>query len=145
MRSALALPAFASALVLSLVLVGCSVSAPGTGGPSGPGPSGPGSSIPPRPNYTESADGTVEAVGYVGRSDLEGGFWAIYDSAPGPSSTPRPKIVAVLLPGKVAEPAIAALDGSLVTLTGRARKGASIRMAGPEVLVDTIGGIRRVR
>lgn len=141
MRAAFLLPAFASALALSLLVAGCA--APPAGADGSPGPAQPGASVPPRPNYTKLADGTVQAVGHVGRSDLEGGFWALYDIGPtGSSSGAQPKILAVLLPGKVAEPAIAALEGSLVTLTGRARSGVSVRMAGPEVAVDTIAAIR---
>jgi hypothetical protein len=141
MRTAFVLPVLA-VLAVSLIAAACTVAPPEAGDPSVPGTSKPGRPVPPRSNYSELPDGTVEAVGYVGRSDLEGGFWALYDRPQGPPSAIQPRIVAVLLPGDVGEPAIAAMDGSRVTVTGRAQQGASVRMAGPEVRVDTIAGVR---
>jgi hypothetical protein len=88
--------------------------------------------------YTAHADGSVEATGYVGRSDLEGGFWALYDRPLGPSSVNPPKILAVLLSGSVDQSAISAMDGVYVRIFGRLSTGTSIRMAGPEVFVDGI-------
>jgi hypothetical protein len=89
-------------------------------------------------SYTAHADGSVEATGYVGHSDLEGGFWALYDRPLGPSSVTQPKILAVLLAGTVDQGAISALDGAYVMLFGRLSTGVSIRQAGPEVFVDGI-------
>lgn len=132
-------------LLLVLVATGCSPAAPAPSGPAAPGPgpsTAPTSSGAFASGVVEHSDGSVEATGYVGFSDLEGGFWALYDRAAGASPATQPKILLVLLPGKVAENAIAALKGARVRVTGRLQTGVSTRQAGPEVLVDTIAGVR---
>jgi hypothetical protein len=105
---------------------------------SGPAPVPPVSTPTGVGSYSARADGSVEATGYVVREDLEGGFWALQDIAPTPSSVVQPKILAVLLPGSVDEKGIAALVGSYVRVGGRLAGDVSVRMAGPEVLVDAI-------
>lgn len=85
----------------------------------------------------------VVARGWVGRSELEGGFWALYRTRPGSSSEESEAaedggIVAVLLPGEVSEERIARLEGTFIGAEGALQEGASIRMAGPEVVVDGI-------
>jgi len=95
-------------------------------------------SAPVKPGYTTGSLGSAEVVGYLSRSDLEGGFWAVYDAPPSASSVVQPKILAVLLPGSVDEPGIAALNGRYVWAAGRVSGGVSTRMAGPEILVDGI-------
>lgn len=92
---------------------------------------------PPKPGYV-AGPGGAEAVGYVVREDIEGGFWALVDIEPSVSSTVQPKIIAVLLPGSVDEVGISALKGRFVWAAGRASGGASVRMSGPELLVDAI-------
>ncbi len=121
---AVALVAFA------FVGAGCSVPAfpPPPATPAAAAPSG----------YTAGVDGSVEATGYVVRSELEGGFWAIQDVPVGPSSQVQPKILTVLLPGTVTEAEIAALRGAFVKVTGRLAGDISIRMAGPETIVATL-------
>ncbi len=93
---------------------------------------------PTVPYYKTVPIDSAEVVGYLGHSDLEGGFWAVYD-APVTSSGAPPRILAVLLPGSVEERGIAALDHQYVWAAGRISGGASTRMAGPEILVDGIG------
>jgi hypothetical protein len=90
------------------------------------------------PGFKKVGAGGAEVVGYLGRSDLEGGFWAVYGSAVGSSSAEAPAVLAVLLPGSVDEAGIAALKGRYVWAAGRLATGASIRMAGPEIKVDGI-------
>jgi len=103
-------------------LVGCDA-----GPPTGPVKAG----------YKAGSLGSAEVVGYLSRSDLEGGFWVVY-SSPTTSSVVPPQVLAVLLPGSVDEGGIAALDGRYVWAAGRVSGGASTRMAGPEILVDGI-------
>jgi hypothetical protein len=103
-------------------LVGCDA-----GPPTGPVKAG----------YKAGSLGSAEVVGYLSRSDLEGGFWVVY-SSPTTSSVAPPQVLAVLLPGSVDEGGIAALDGRYVWAAGRVSGGASTRMAGPEILVDGI-------
>ena len=103
-------------------LVGCDA-----GPPTGPVKAG----------YKTGSLGSAEVVGYLSRSDLEGGSWVVY-SLPTTSSVAPPNVLAVLLPGSVDEGGIAALDGRYVWAAGRVSGGASTRMAGPEILVDSI-------
>jgi len=103
-------------------LVGCDA-----GPPTGPVKAG----------YKAGSLGSAEVVGYLSRSDLEGGSWVVY-SLPTTSSVAPPNVLAVLLPGSVDEGGIAALDGRYVWAAGRVSGGASTRMAGPEILVDSI-------
>jgi len=111
------------ATLIGMVVAGCS-----TGPPT----------APVKPGYTTGSAGSAEVVGYLSRSDLEGGFWAVYDIPPSPSSAQQPRILAVLVPGSVDESGIAALNGRYVRAAGRVSGGPSIRMAGPEILVDAI-------
>jgi hypothetical protein len=117
-----------AAVVLTLLAVGGAV-LPGcaAGPPSGPVKAG----------YKTGSLGSAEVIGYLSRSDLEGGFWAVY-SLPATSSVAPPHVLAVLLPGSVDEAGIAALDGRYVWASGRVTGGASTRMAGPEIMVDGI-------
>lgn len=94
------------------------------------------------PGISEWGDGQVEAAGYVTWVDLEGGFWALHDRVSKSAATDRPKVVAVLLPGTVSEESIAALEGAYVAASGPMQGGASIRMAGPEVVVNKIAVAR---
>ena len=103
-------------------LVGCDA-----GPPTGPVKAG----------YKAGSLGSAEVVGYLSRSDLEGGFWVVH-SLPTTSSVAPPNVLAILLPSSVDEGGIAALDGRYVWAAGRVSAGASTRMAGPEILVDGI-------
>jgi hypothetical protein len=123
--------------LVALVLAGCAAPPSATPGTSALGASAT-ATVPP--GLVSRADGTVEATGYVGFSDLEGGFWALYDRPPGPSAV-TPKIVAVLLPGIVSESGIAAFRGAHVDVVGRLQTGVSTRQAGPEVFVDSVTGV----
>src|SRR5450759_3006114 len=76
-------------------LVGCDA-----GPPTGPVKAG----------YKAGSLGSAEVVGYLSRSDLEGGSWVVY-SLPTTSSVAPPNVLAVLLPGSVDEGGMAALDG----------------------------------
>lgn len=94
------------------------------------------------PGISEWSTGAVEAAGWVRWIDLEGGFWALADAPAAAQGSKQPKVVAVLLPGAVSVEGIAALTGDYVVASGRIQGGASIRMAGPELVVDTIGPAR---
>jgi hypothetical protein len=123
--------------LLLLVFAGLATSCSGVA----PAPSSPAPSPAPSAGYSAAPDGSVEATGYVAYEGIEGGFWALYDRPPGPSSVVQPKILAVLLPDVVTGPEIAAMEGVFVKVTGRLSGGASVRMAGPEVFVATIAGV----
>lgn len=125
--------------VAALLLVPLAASACATG-PSADVPGEPSqtASRTLAPGITEWAQGTVEAAGWVAWVDVEGGFWALEDAPRTSSSVDRPKIVAVLLPSAATEKAIEGLEGRYAVATGALQGGASIRMAGPELVVDTI-------
>jgi len=70
--------------------------------------------------------GTLEWV------DLEGGFYAV-TGAPGDGGT-----VAVVANADEFASELENLTGSTVFITGRRSEDASVRMAGPEVVIDSI-------
>jgi hypothetical protein len=97
-------------------------------------PSGPSGAMPVKPHFQKMSGGQAVASGWLRHVDLEGGFWALIAEPPGvPASSPT--IVAVLLPGKVSQAQLAAHDGAYLFVTGKVATGASMRMAGPEIVV----------
>lgn len=124
------------AFLVVALLVACSAGA-GSAAPTGPSAA----SRTVDPGISQWGQGQVEAAGYVTWIDLEGGFWVLNDRL-SQSAADRPKVVAVLLPGSVSETSIAALEGAYVVASGSMQGGASIRMSGPEVMVDTIAVAR---
>jgi hypothetical protein len=126
-----------AAVLVAAVLIGACVSSAGTS-IGAPATSALPASRTVAPGITEWADGTVEVTGYVQWMELEGGFWALVDRAAHVDGSRQPKVVAVLLPGPVSETTISTFNGSYVVARGRMQGGASIRMAGPEVVVDKL-------
>lgn len=80
----------------------------------------------------EREDGTVVALGVLEWIDLEGGFYAL-TGAPGDGGT-----IAVVANPQDIITELEAFVGSPVELQGTLVEGASIRMAGPEIAVDSI-------
>jgi hypothetical protein len=80
----------------------------------------------------DQADGSVMVLGTLEWVDLEGGFYAV-TGAPGDGGT-----VAVVANADEFADELEDLTGSTVFITGTRSEGASIRMAGPEVVVDSI-------
>jgi hypothetical protein len=93
--------------------------------------------MPVRPHLQKEAGGRVLVTGWLRHVDIEGGFWALVAQPPG-VTTSTPTVIAVLLPGSVATADIASHDGAYLIVEGRMSGGASIRMSGPEVLVDSV-------
>lgn len=93
----------------------------------------------PPPALVELAGGRVRAIGVLTRVDLEGGFWAVVDAPAGAKLTGNEPVVAViLLPEAGLHGAnLDALVGTYVQFEGTLSEGASIRMAGPEVMVES--------
>ena len=88
------------------------------------------------PGLYDLADGTVQAVGTLEWRDLEGGFWVITGGTEAEGTTGE--TVAVIANGADLESTLAPLKGLTVLATGTRFEGASIRMAGPEIIVETI-------
>jgi hypothetical protein len=137
MRRASAIVTAAAMLAVSVLACACvpSAAAPATTAPGAP-------SMPVTrtiaPGMSEWASGNVEAAGWVTWVDVEGGFWTLKDGPAVVAGAKPPKTIAVLLPGVVSETTIATFDGSYVVARGRIQGGASIRMAGPELVVDDL-------
>ncbi|MBN2247996.1 MAG: hypothetical protein JW733_04790 [Coriobacteriia bacterium] len=137
------------ALMLGVALVGCSsaeetpdaetpdVEAPGddTGDAAGPVGSDVPSDTRPANGLYDQGDGTVIALGTLEWIDLEGGFYAL-TGAPGVEGN-----IAVIQNADEFADELEALKGSDVIVTGALFDGASIRMAGPEVVITSIDGI----
>lgn len=108
------------------------------GGSSGMPPKTMPPSVPePRaPGLTDLPDGRVQALGRLARIDLEGGFWAIVGSDGTAEGTSG--IVAVIANADAWEKKLWDLEGSVVIAVGRRFEGVSIRMAGPEIVVEEL-------
>lgn len=122
---------------IALVATACGRGTPDTG--TGPEPSSEplpsaGSSL--SVGLHELADGSIVAVGVLRRIDLEGGFWAITD--PADRNTDQARWIVVISNSAELEDELAGLEGALVRASGERFEGASIRMAGPEMMVEAI-------
>lgn len=80
----------------------------------------------------DQEDGTVIALGTLEWVDLEGGFYAITGSPEGDGN------IAVIANADEFADELEALLGKTVSATGTRFDGVSIRMAGPEIIVETI-------
>lgn len=78
-------------------------------------------------------EGKVKVVGVLMYSDLEGGTWAIVDNSMSPAEN-----LAVISNYRTIESQLKELEGKNVIAEGELNEGASIRMAGPEMTVDSI-------
>lgn len=124
----------ALALALALVLVACSAgngdsATPDTGSPDVGSPA---AGLRLAPGLYDLGDGTVQAVGTLAYTDLEGGFWLIVDG------TADDDTVVVIANGDELDATLKPLEGLSVVATGMRFDGVSIRMAGPEMEVETI-------
>lgn len=88
------------------------------------------------PGLTELPDGRVQVLGRLARIDLEGGFWAIVEGVGAQQGTGD--VVAVIANADEWDRTLDALEGTVVVAVGRRFEGASIRMAGPEIVVESI-------
>jgi hypothetical protein len=87
------------------------------------------------PGIYELEDGIVQAIGTLEWVDLEGGFWALTD---GTAAGDEGGNVAVLANGDELKATLEPLEGRQVSVTGERFEGASIRMAGPEIIAETV-------
>lgn len=132
---AVRLTATIAALSIALVLGACAPAQ--TPAPSEPEPAeeespAAGSSL--APGLYDLEDGRVQAIGVLAWIDLEGGFWAVTDTtAAGAGGN-----VAVLANGDELSRTLTPLTGKPVSIIGERFDGMSIRMAGPEIVVETV-------
>jgi len=135
-------PLVVSALLALLVIStgGCAQSET----PPSPAPSGePGAETPPpasglrlAPGLYELEDGKAQALGTLEWRDVEGGFWVIVDRTGAEGGDGA--AVAVIANGAEFQDELKPLEGRQVIVTGDRLEGASVRMAGPEIEVDSI-------
>jgi len=81
-------------------------------------------------------DGSVQAVGTLAYSDLEGGFWAVMGGSRAEDNTDV--VLAVIANGGAMTEQLAQLEGRTVLVLGRRLDGASVRMAGPEIEATSV-------
>jgi len=120
-----------------LTLIGCT-----SGGDDastddgGDAPGGGGTDTSRAPGLWDKGDGTSEAIGMLEWIDLEGGFWAVVDNTA--DSGENGAVVVVIQNADEFADAIGSLKGRMVIATGTIHEGPSIRMAGPEMIADSI-------
>jgi len=104
-----------------------------------------GGSVPPSagsqlaPGLNELEDGSAQAVGTLEWRDVEGGFWVITGGTEAEGNVGV--TVAVVANGQEFQGQLEPLDGKQVLVTGKTLDGASIRMAGPEIEIDSVQAI----
>jgi hypothetical protein len=119
------------ALALGAALVGCATAgdpAPDVGAPVDDGSTG----MRLANGLYDQTDGTVLGLGTLEWIDLEGGFYALTGSPEGDGN------IAVIANADEFANELEALVGKTVQITGTRFDGASIRMAGPEVVIDKV-------
>jgi hypothetical protein len=118
-------------LVVALGLAACS--SDGEPGTDTGGAAGDAAGLRLAPGWHEMEDGTVQVIGTLEYVDLEGGFYAVTDGAG--------ETFAVINNENGFATDLQALLGRQVSVTGARIDGMSIRMAGPEVIVEAIDEI----
>lgn len=131
-----------AALALALVVGGCAAPEPKAEEPSPPAqapsesPSGDAAGLRLAPGLYDIEDGKVQALGILEYRDLEGGFWAVTDTTV--TEGGEAKVVAVIANSDYFMRQLEPLKGKTVNVIGKRLDGASIRMAGPEIEVESI-------
>lgn len=120
---------FALGLLAGLVLVlgACAPSADDGDGAAG---------VQPERGLTDFDGSRVEAAGVLEWVELEGGFWAVTRGAT--EDDQAADVIVVLANGDEFRDELAPLEGRDVVVTGTRLDGVSIRMAGPEIEMDSI-------
>jgi hypothetical protein len=85
---------------------------------------------------TDLGGGRAAAYGWLTEIDLEGGTWEVVSQPP--TSSVAGGVVAVLVPGAVTTAQLDKARGVFVGAEGVLQQGVSIRMAGPEIVVDRL-------
>lgn len=120
-------------LALGAALVGCAAEAPDTNGTPDVA-AGDAAGLRLANGIYDQEDGTVIALGVLEWVDLEGGFYALTGA---PESEGGGNIAVINNADEFANE-LEALLGKTVQVTGTRFDGVSIRMAGPEIVVDSI-------
>ncbi len=100
--------------------------------PTEPAPPAAGSGL--APGLYDIEGGQAQAIGELRWIDLEGGFWAVVDTtAAGDGNN-----IAVIANGAEITDMLEPLEGMHVSVVGERFEGASIRMAGPEIIAESV-------
>jgi hypothetical protein len=91
----------------------------------------------PEPGLTTTEEGKAQAVGTFSYVDLEGGFWRIAESASANEAQDAPTVVVIANAESLPEEPDS-YEGEYVRATGELFEGATIRMAGQEMIVEDI-------
>lgn len=126
-------------LVIALALTACAKSPEEPNAVTPPADSGAAAGSRLAPGLYDIEGGTVQAIGTLEWKDLEGGFWAIIGGTESEGNLGT--VVAVIANGADFADQLEGLDGRTVMATGTRLDGASIRMAGPEIEIDSISEI----
>ena len=127
--------ALALALVLGLALVGCAAAeTPDVGAPDDA--EGGSSGLRLANGLYDQEDGSVIGLGVLEWIDLEGGFYAL-TRAPESEADPEANIAVIANADEFADE-LEALVGKTVQISGTRFDGASIRMAGPEITIESV-------
>ena len=121
-------------------LTGCSGPKPPTGGSDvAPPVADPTTSTRLAPGLYDIEGGRVQALGTLEFRDLEGGFWVVVGGTQAEGDFG--KTVAVIANGDALKQQLDALKGQSVSVLGTRAEGASIRMAGPEIVAETVEAV----
>lgn len=136
--------AFVLVLVVSVAaaLVACEPQARDTpnGQPqNGETQNGDAGAMQPQRGLMEVEGDRVNAVGELEWIDLEGGFWAVTQGQA--AQDEAADVIAVIANWQEYEDQLEPLEGQLVIVTGTRLDGASIRMAGPEIEMESVGAM----
>jgi len=124
------------ALTLGMALGACASTTPSDGGDGTPPPGDDAAGLRLAPGLYDQEDGTVLAIGTLEFSDLEGGFYVIVGGTEGEGNLGE--TVAVVNNADEFADELEVLLGKTVSATGTRFDGVSIRMAGPEIILESI-------
>ncbi len=125
------IPLLLIALVLAVALTACAGESASDEG-TAPPPDGAAGGLRLANGLYDQEDGTVLALGTLEWIDLEGGFYALTGSPEGDGN------IAVIANADEFAAELESLIGKTVSVTGTRFEGASIRMAGPEIVITSI-------
>lgn len=125
-----------AAVLMGVALAGCGTSSPEEPGESSeeasPTDEAPAFEMVAPPGIYEMPGGDTQALGILTYRDLEGGFWAVVNTAV-PEEAATAAVVAVIVPDDDIAPLMEPNRGKYVSVLGKREDGANLFMAGPVI------------
>lgn len=118
-------------LALALAVTACAAETPSADDGSTPS-TGDAAGLRLANGLYDQEDGTIIALGTLEWVDIEGGFYVLTGSPEGDGS------IAVIANGDAYADELKALLGKMVQVTGDRSDGPTIRMSGPEIIIDSV-------